>query len=88
MSQAFNPQMVLSSSTVDIDVFQRKSGVTGADATVDYTKFMTITDCRLTRLSGSLNKRGILQESYQFVGILYSDESFTVGETTTGADLS
>jgi hypothetical protein len=88
MSGAFNPAKVFSSSTVDIVIYQRKPGADGSRPAVDFDEFMKITDCRLTRLSGSLNKRGILQETYGFVGVMYDDESFDAGETTTGTDLS
>lgn len=89
MGGAFNPAAILNSSTVDITIYQRKAGTSGSTAANgDYDEFMKIIDCRLTRLSGSLNKRGILMEQYQFVGIMYDDESFAAGETTTGTDLA
>jgi hypothetical protein len=83
-ANAFNPGQMLSSSTVDIEIYQRKSDA-GFEKT---TPLVKIQDCRLTRLSSSLNKRGIMTESYQFVGILYGDDSFIVQGTTTGGDLS
>lgn len=87
MGDAFNPQKVITTSTVDIVVYQRIPGKAGTSAS-DFSKFITISDCRLTQLSGSLNKRGILMEAYEFVGILYSDSDNEAGFTTVGADLS
>ena len=88
-SSAFNPGKILSSSTVDIKIFQRKAVAGGANPTADDTNLLvTISDCRLTRLSSGLNKRGIMTESYTFVGTMYQDESFTAEATTTGTDLT
>jgi hypothetical protein len=75
-TDAFNPGKMLSTSTVDLEIFQKSAqvGTDGAASSVD--SIVKISDCRLTRLSSGLNKRGIMTESYDFVGILYSDESF------------
>lgn len=72
-SNAFNPSKMLSTSTVDLEIFQRQA--TEGEA-IGTTSLVKISDCRLTRLSSGLNKRGIMTESYDFVGILYDDESF------------
>lgn len=86
MSNAFNPGKMLETSTVDLNIFQRQ-GASGADAGGTTQEFVKISDCRLTRMQGSVNKRGILMESYQFVGILYDDDSFEASNTTIGKDL-
>jgi hypothetical protein len=86
MSNAFNPGAILSTSTVDLQIYQRQAA-SGADTGGTTAEVIKISDCRLTRLSGSINKRGILVEQYQFVGIMYDDESFTASNTTTGTDL-
>jgi hypothetical protein len=86
MSNAFNPGQILSTSTVDLQIYQRQAA-SGADSGGTTQEVIKISDCRLTRLSGSINKRGILMEQYQFVGIMFDDESFTAAKTTTGTDL-
>ena len=67
-SDELNPGNLLTSQTWDLSVYQKTDG---AD-----TEFITITDCRFTRKSASLNKRGILVDRLSFVGILASDDSF------------
>lgn len=75
-SEAFNPAQILTTSTVDISIFQKSLGASGAQSTTSVVK---IIDCRLTRMSGSVNKRGVLTESYAFVGRLLQDDSHQVG---------
>jgi hypothetical protein len=78
---AFNPAGILATSTVDIAIFQKSLG--GADgATATSTPVVKIIDCRLTRMSGSVNKRGVLTEAYAFVGRLMQDDDHTVGVST------
>lgn len=76
-----NPAKLLTSETVDIDLFQNTSDGGTQD-------FLKITDVRLTRMSGSVNKRGILMESFAFVGILLDNESFEAGVTDSKTDLA
>jgi hypothetical protein len=68
-----NPGRLLSSQTWDLEVFQKKQDGTGAITSQPSVK---VQDCRFTSLGGAITKRGILVESYSFVGILESDESF------------
>jgi hypothetical protein len=74
----FNPGNLLFSQTWDLSVFQKEQPAagTGAAVTVDSVEFITIKDCRFTRKSASLNKRGILVDRLAFVGILADDDSF------------
>lgn len=76
-ADAFNPGKMLSTSTVDLEIFQRLAAEGSAIGSAESQSLVKISDCRLTRLSSGLNKRGIMTESYDFVGILYDDESFT-----------
>jgi hypothetical protein len=80
MSHEFNPGNMLLSNTWDLAVFQKEqSGLTDGGGTANVTdsvEFITIKDCRFTRMSGSLNKRGILVDRFSFVGILFDNESF------------
>ncbi len=75
-----NPGNILLSQTWDLSVFQKEqTGATAAGGTAtvtDSVEFITIKDCRFTRKSASLNKRGILVDRLSFVGILADDESF------------
>lgn len=82
MADAFNPGKMLSTSTVDVAIFQKTDQEGGGQ------EIIKITDCRLTRMSGSVNKRGILMEAYSFVGVLFDDDSFIAGSSGVGADLS
>lgn len=86
MANAFNPGQMLSTQTVDIVIFQKTKE--SAAAAADVQEIVRITDCRLTRLSGSINKRGILTEGYSFVGVLFDDDSFAASGSGTGTDLT
>jgi hypothetical protein len=84
-ANAFNPGQMLSTSTVDLEIFQRSSA--GGNIG-DSLKLVKIQDCRLTRLSSGLSKRGIMTETYDFVGVLYGDESFNASLSGSGEDLT
>lgn len=75
-----NPGNILLSQTWDLAVFQKTQAAAtagGATAAVtDAVEFITIKDCRFTRKSAGINKRGILVDRLSFVGILADDESF------------
>lgn len=75
-----NPGNLLLSQTWDLAVYQKEqtsaTAGSGTAATVDSVEFITIKDCRFTRKSSGLNKRGILVDRLSFVGILADDESF------------
>lgn len=75
-----NPGNLLFSQTWDLSVFQKEQAAATAagDTAVvtDSVEFITIKDCRFTRKSAALNKRGILVDRLSFVGILADDDSF------------
>ena len=75
-ADAFNPLKILTTSTVDIAIFQKAIGLAGTESSIAVVK---IIDCRLTRMSGSVNKRGVLTEGYSFVGRLLQDDDHQVG---------
>lgn len=78
-SDHVNPGKLLSSQTWDLAIFQKEQASTSTADTVGAIttqSTVTIQDCRFTSLGGAITKRGILVESYSFVGILESDESF------------
>lgn len=80
MSEHINPGNILLSQTWDLSVYQKTQNATtaaGATAvTTEAAEFITIKDCRFTRKSAALNKRGILVDRLAFVGIMADDESF------------
>ena len=79
-AEAFNPAKILATSTVDVAVFQKS--LAGAGITETSKPVIKIIDCRLTRMSGSVNKRGVLTEAYSFVGRLLQDDEHEVGVST------
>jgi hypothetical protein len=71
-----DPQRMLQSSTFDLNVYQKYAEVadslaTGAPHSV--VGVIAITDCRIVRRVGSITKRGVLMETYAFVGVLGGD---------------
>lgn len=79
-SDHINPGNILLSETWDLSVYQKTQTVataaSGTATTAESVEFITIKDCRFTRKSAGLNKRGILVDRLGFVGILADDESF------------
>lgn len=76
-----NPGNILASQTWDLAVFQKTQAAAstaggGTALTTDAVEFITIKDCRFTRMSAGINKRGILVDRLSFVGILMDDDSF------------
>ena len=67
MAQHLDPSQLLLSETFDLKIFE-KTAATGTEFRV-----IEIKDCRLTRRSGNLDKRGVLMDQYTFVGILAGD---------------
>jgi hypothetical protein len=80
MHTHFDPAKILTAHTVDIEVFQKKQNDPTGDGEAQGVYLVKkIRDARLTRMAGSVNKRGILQESFSFVAELADDDSFTSG---------
>ena len=79
-SHHINPGNLLLSQTWDLAVFQKTQAAptAGGDTAVatESVEFITIKDCRFTRKSAGINKRGILVDRLAFVGVLADDESF------------
>jgi hypothetical protein len=85
-AEHINPGNLLFSQTWDLAVYQKTqaaaSTVAGGEATTtEGDEFINITDCRFTRKSGAINKRGILVDRLAFVGILAMDESFAASHS-------
>ena len=84
-SDHINPGNILFSQTWDLAVFQKTQTAATAAAetatTTESIEFITIKDCRFTRKSASLNKRGMLVDQLSFVGILADDDSFDVSSS-------
>lgn len=71
-----NPRDVITSSTFDIEVFNTKVGATAGTVDINQT-LIKIIDARITNISGSINKRSLLTETFQFVGNLMGDTADT-----------
>ena len=67
LSDHLSPAALLASETFDLMIYEKTSvaGVTN--------QVVKIVDCRLTRRSGNLDKRGVLMDQFTFVGILAGD---------------
>jgi hypothetical protein len=74
LSTHVNPGDILTSTTVDIELFRKTQNDPTATTGVEF--FMKIHDARITRMAGSVNKRGILMETFQFVAEMADNESF------------
>jgi hypothetical protein len=78
-SNEFDPSNLLFSSTWDLAVYQKQqlaAAAGGPALTTDAVEFISIKDCRFTRKSAALNKRGLLVDRLAFVGVLADDDSF------------
>jgi hypothetical protein len=71
-----NPSEMLSSTTFDMQIIEK--GTTAGSS------FFSLTDCRITSRSSSLNKRGVLIDNYQFVAVRAADGA----ASNTGPSLS
>lgn len=79
-SDHLDPGNLLVSQTFDLAVFQKAQPVAGGP-TVPVAQVITVTDCRFTNKVAGLNKRGILVDHFNFVGILAYDDSFTASNS-------
>jgi hypothetical protein len=70
VGKQLDPGRILTSSTFDIELQQRLANAAGA---IEDGSTYKIHDCRVTRRSSSLNKRGVMVDSYAFVGVLAGD---------------
>lgn len=77
----FNPANMLFGKSWDLAVFQKIQAAENATPTTVASAVVQIKDCRFTRLSSGLNKRGILVDRMAFMGILYNDDSYTAGNS-------
>lgn len=80
-SHHFDPGNILFSTSWDLAVFQKAQLAADSIPETPNPAFITITDCRFTRKSGSIGKRGILVERFNFQGVLMSDESYTASHS-------
>lgn len=73
----FSPGDLLASKTFDITIFQRYVTGTGTSITEADVKFLKFKDCRITGRSASLNKRSVMSERFDFVGVSMDDDKIT-----------
>lgn len=79
LSEHVDPAGILLSKTFDIEIYRKGADPTKATKTETSEKIITITDCRIISKGGSLNKRGMFMESFNFVATGISDDSYTSG---------
>jgi hypothetical protein len=79
MYKAFNPLMLLLSTTFDISVYTRSFATTGTeDADLTQTEATyTIVDCRCTGWRTSLSPGGLMNETLTFIARSVTDHSHT-----------
>lgn len=77
-----DPQQILESATFDLDIYEKTSEESELEV-------WRIKDCRINSRRATLNKRGVLMDSYTFVGVLGGDattDGIDVGNSTVGDD--
>jgi hypothetical protein len=78
VGKQLDPGRILTSSTFDLEIHQVAAN---SETTTAANSTYKIQDCRVTRRSSSLNKRGVMVDSYVFVGVLGGDTDS--GQVTT-----
>lgn len=87
MNGGFDPGSLIGSLTFDLEIFQKHTAagsvaaVGATPAVVGTTSVMKLRDCRLTRMGGGINKRGILVEQFSFNAILADSSNVAVGHS-------
>lgn len=82
-----SPSTMLTSKTFDLEVYQKVTQTAGAGA-ADVQAVYKVKDVRLTRRGATLNKRGVLVDTYAFVGILAEDSDGAPVGTSGETDLA
>lgn len=79
-----DPAKMLISKTFDMIIYQKTTNP--GDSASTSTGVFKIKDCRIVRRGGTISKRGVLMDSYQFVGILAQDEDDAGNAVGTSGD--
>ena len=88
-----NPKKMLESSTFDMKIYQKSAEVEDTATGTGTKGVFMVQDCRIVRRGGTMNKRGVLTETYAFVGIIGGDMKedgsgfIMTAPTATGTDL-
>lgn len=61
-----NPSALLTSTTFEVEIFQKTA--------TEPDQIFKVNNCRITSRSGGVNKRGIYEETFNFVGIISEDD--------------
>lgn len=83
----YDPGSILASQTLDIEIYQKQTTNTttgsgaGATSKVEPVLVGKVRDARMTRLSGGINKRGLLVERMSFVGVLWDGDDFSSSQS-------
>jgi len=89
VGKQLDPGRVLSSSTFDMEIFQSTAATDAGDDKGVQNALFKIHDCRVTRRASTLNKRGVMVDSYTFVGILAGDtDDVATAVSTSGSKLT
>ena len=91
----FNPGNLLSSKTFDLEIFSRLPGDTtntaesgNTPASTNVESIIKIRDCRLTRKTGNVTKRGLIVDQFAFSAVLIDhDDNTPVGASNGDKDL-
>lgn len=77
-----NPSTLLNSVAFDVEIYQKTSAT-------QTTQIFKVTNCRITSRSGGVNKRGIYEETFNFIGILSEDDRLSTVKPSgiTGANV-
>jgi hypothetical protein len=81
-----DPSKMLTSKTFDLEIYQKLNQTAGAGAS-DVASVYRIKDCRLVRRGATLNKRGVLVDTYAFVGVVAEDSDGASVGTSGEEDL-
>jgi len=91
----FNPANLLASKTFDLEIFSRIQGdktpvaaANGNEASTNVESIIKIRDCRLTRKTGNVTKRGLIVDQFAFSAVLIDhDDDTAVGVSNSDKDL-
>jgi hypothetical protein len=92
MGHHFDPKNLVSSKTFDLEIFSKLPSDTATTETDGKTVTATesivkIRDCRLTRKSGAVTKRGLIVDQFAFSAVLMNHDDDTAVGTSGDDDL-
>lgn len=82
----FDPSKIISSKTFDLEIFSKLASDNPAGGPVE--SIIKIRDCRFTRKSGSVTKRGLIVDQFAFSAVLMNHDDDTAAGTSGDVDLN